>query len=43
MKTSVRQDVATITAGMSRALLQENRLDLRFKKLEIKSIGVGGI
>jgi hypothetical protein len=43
MKTSVRQDVATIAAGVSRALLQKNRLDLRFENLEIKSIGVGGM
>jgi hypothetical protein len=42
MKTSVRQDVATIAPGVSRALLQKNRFDLGFENLEIKSVGVGG-
>src|SRR6266568_183560 len=42
MKISGRKDVTTVAAGVCRALLQENRLDLRSKELEIKSVGYGG-
>src|SRR2546425_4501992 len=42
MKISGRKDVTTVAAGVCRALLQENGLDLRSKELEIKSVGCGG-
>src|SRR6267143_6841026 len=38
MKTSVREDVATVAAGVPRPLLQKDRLDRRLKELEIKNI-----
>src|ERR1700731_1955951 len=35
--------MATVAPGMSRALLQENRLDAAFEELKIKSVCRGGM
>src|SRR5882762_7703735 len=43
MKTSVREDVATVAAGVPRPLLQKDRLDRRLKELEIRGIRSDGM